>query len=112
MSHSYSRPVGGVSAFQRVLAGQLALDPTIDVVATLGLSLVSFPMVGDGEGPLVALITSVRAARKNPGVTVAWGLRVAGLLVLGAAPAFLGLAIVLPVLGYATWHLYTRLVVR
>jgi uncharacterized membrane protein len=81
-------------------------------VVTLVLSLVSFPMVVDGEGPLVALITSYRAARKNPGVTVAWGLRVAGLLVLGALPAFLGLAIVLPVLGYATWHLYTRLVVR
>ena len=58
------------------------------------------------------MITSVRAARRNPGPTAAWGLRVAGLLLLGALPAFLGLAIVLPVLGYATWHLYTRLVVR
>jgi uncharacterized membrane protein len=34
------------------------------------------------------------------------------LLVVGSIPFFVGLAVVLPVLGYATWHLYTRLVVR
>lgn len=80
---------------------------------TLVLGLVSFPMVVDGSGtPLSALITSIRAVRRNPDMTVAWGLRVAALLILGSLPAFLGLAIVLPVLGYATWHLYTRLVVR
>jgi len=62
--------------------------------------------------PVTAVETSVRAVRENPGVLAAWGLRIAGLLVLGALPAFLGLAVVLPVLGYATWHLYTRLVER
>jgi uncharacterized membrane protein len=56
--------------------------------------------------------TSIRAARENPAATASWGLRVAGLLALGCLPAFIGLAIVLPVLGYATWHLYTRLVER
>jgi len=61
---------------------------------------------------VTAVETSVRAVRENPRVLAAWGLRVAGLLVLGALPAFLGLAVVLPVLGYATWHLYTRLVER
>ena len=81
--------------------------------ATLILSLVSFPMVVDGTaGPLTAVTTSINAFRKNSGVIASWGLRVAGLLVLGSLPAFMGLAIVLPVLGYATWHLYTRLVVR
>ncbi len=81
--------------------------------ATLILSLVSFPMVVDGTaGPLTAVTTSINAFRKNSGVIASWGLRVAGLLVLGALPAFIGLAVVLPVLGYATWHLYTRLVVR
>jgi uncharacterized membrane protein len=56
---------------------------------TLALSLVAFPMVVDRSvGP------------------------VAGLLFVGSLPAFMGLAIVLPVLGYATWHLYTRMVER
>ena len=41
-----------------------------------------------------------------------WGATVAVLLVLGSIPAFIGLAFVLPWLGYSTWHLYTRLVDR
>jgi uncharacterized membrane protein len=81
--------------------------------ATLALSLVSFPMMVDGIGdPLTAVATSLRAARRNPAVTASWGLRVIGLLIVGCLPAFIGLAVVLPVLGYASWRLYTRLVVR
>jgi len=59
-----------------------------------------------------AVETSLRAVTANPGVVAGWGLRVDFLLVLGALPAFIGLAVVLPVLGYATWHLYTRMVQR
>jgi uncharacterized membrane protein len=81
--------------------------------ATLVFSLVSFPMVVDGAAdPWTAVVTSIRAVRQNPGATITWGLRVAGLLAIGCLPAFLGLTVVLPVLGYATWHLYTRLVER
>jgi uncharacterized membrane protein len=56
--------------------------------------------------------TSLKAVRKNPREIFGWGLIVAGLLVVGLLPAAIGLAVVLPWLGYATWHLYTRLVVR
>ncbi|MHB8530452.1 MAG: DUF2189 domain-containing protein [Caulobacteraceae bacterium] len=81
--------------------------------ATLTLSVVSFPMVVDkGADPLTAVETSIRAVRENPRMTAEWGLRVALLLALGCLPAFVGLAVVLPVLGYATWRLYTRLVER
>ena len=67
-------------------------------VVALVLGLVSFPMVVDGAAdPWTAVLTSIRAVRKNPTVTEYWGLRVAGLLVLGCLPAFIGLAIVLPV---------------
>ena len=52
------------------------------------------------------------AARANPGVLFRWGVIVAALLVLGSIPLFIGLAAVLPWLGYSTWHLYTRLVDR
>jgi uncharacterized membrane protein len=82
------------------------------VVAAI-LSLVSFPMVVDRPvNALTAVATSLRAVRENPAVVTSWGLRVAGLLLLGAIPLFLGLAVALPVLGYATWHLYTRIVER
>jgi uncharacterized membrane protein len=82
-------------------------------VITLILAMVSFPMVVDQPVDAgTAIATSIRAVMRNPKTAASWGLRVAGLLVLGCLPAFVGLAVVLPVLGYATWHLYTRLVER
>jgi uncharacterized membrane protein len=82
-------------------------------VASLAGTLVSFPMVIDRPvSAATAVSTSLRAVALNPAVTASWGLRVAALLLLGCAPLFLGLLIVLPVLGYATWHLYTRLIPR
>ena len=82
-------------------------------VLVLKLSVVSLPMLVDRDvGARVAVDTSVRAVRANMGVMIRWGLIVACLLVLGSIPAFIGLAFVLPWLGYATWHLYTRLVYR
>jgi len=81
--------------------------------ATLALSLVSFPMVVDRPvGAATAIATSLRAVAYNPTMTALWGLTVAALLLIGCLPLFLGLPIILPVLGYATWHLYTRLVPR
>ena len=77
------------------------------------ISLVSFPLVVDKPIDAGAAIrTSIRAVQANPRIIAGWGLRVAGLLFLGTLPAFVGLALVLPVLAYATWHLYTRLVQR
>ena len=61
---------------------------------------------------MVAVRTSIAAARRNPGAFAGWGVRVAALLALGLIPFAIGLAVVLPWLGYATWHLYTRIVVR
>ena len=82
-------------------------------VATLVFSIASFPMVVDRPiGAGTAIRTSIRAARANPVTVATWGVLVAGLLVLGSLPVFIGLAVVLPWLGYSTWHLYTRLVER
>ncbi|MFO1062015.1 MAG: DUF2189 domain-containing protein [Dongiaceae bacterium] len=75
------------------------------------ISVVSFPLLLDREVALgTAIRTSVRAVRANPGTMAAWGLIVAGGLVLGSLPLLVGLAVVLPVLGHATWHLYRKLV--
>ncbi|GGE19364.1 hypothetical protein GCM10011529_27380 [Polymorphobacter glacialis] len=82
-------------------------------IVTLVFAIVSFPMVVDKSvDASLAVRTSLAAARRNPGAVMGWGLRVAALLVLGAIPLAIGLAIVLPWLGYSTWHLYTKLVVR
>lgn len=80
-------------------------------VATLALSAISLPMLIDrdvGAGP--AMSASIQLFRQNPRVMARWGLMVVGLLVLGSIPLFMGLAVVLPWLGYATWHLYRRAV--
>lgn len=75
--------------------------------AVLVLSMISFPMLIDRRsGIAVAVLTSVNVARENPRIVATWGLLVAVAMVLGTLPAFLGLVIVLPVLGHATWHLY------
>jgi uncharacterized membrane protein len=79
----------------------------------LAISVVSLPMLVDCNlSAAQAVSTSWRAARTNPGVLLRWGLIVASLLVLGSIPFFVGLAAVLPWLGYATWHLYTKLIDR
>lgn len=76
-------------------------------------SIASFPMVVDKPVDAgTALRTSVAVAMRNPGAVIGWGLRIVALLVLGTIPFAIGLAVVLPWLGYATWHLYTRLIVR
>jgi len=80
-------------------------------VVALCVSVVSFPMLVDKDvGPVNALLTSIRAVLANPVPIAAWGLIVAVLLFLGSLPFFLGLAVVMPVLGHATWHLYRKMV--
>lgn len=82
-------------------------------VLVLAVSVVSLPMLVDCQlDARTAVDTSVRAFRTNKGMMIRWGFIIAVLLVIGSIPLFIGLAVVLPWLGYATWHLYTRLVDR
>jgi len=81
-------------------------------VLVLTVSVVSIPLALDRNvGAPAAIITSVRAVLANPGIMAVWGLIVAVSLALGSIPFLFGLAIVLPVLGHATWHLYKKVVV-
>jgi uncharacterized membrane protein len=77
----------------------------------LTISVASFPLLLDRDVGLdVAVWTSIRVVAANPGPMLLWGLIVAGGLLIGSIPAFLGLVFVLPVLGHATWHLYRKVV--
>jgi uncharacterized membrane protein len=77
----------------------------------LCFSVVSFPLLVDRDvGPVAAVLTSLRVAARNPGPIAVWGLIVVVALILGAIPFFLGLAVAMPILGHATWHLYRRTV--
>jgi uncharacterized membrane protein len=75
------------------------------------LSVVSFPLLLDRNvDVMTAATTSARAVFENPATMTIWGLIVAGALLLGSLPFFVGLAVVLPVLGHSTWHLYRKVV--
>jgi len=77
----------------------------------LAISVVSFPLLLDRDVDVdTAVRTSLRAVTANPGPMALWGLIVAGGLVIGSIPAFLGLIVIMPMLGHATWHLYRRVV--
>jgi uncharacterized membrane protein len=80
-------------------------------VLVLAISVVSVPLLLDRDIGLTAAVrTSLRAVAANPGSMAVWGLIVATGLAIGSIPLFLGLIIVMPVLGHATWHLYRRVV--
>lgn len=75
------------------------------------LSVVSLPLLIDRGGTAGSAVrTSIRAVRASPGPMALWGLIVASTLLIGCLPFLLGLTVVLPVLGHATWHLYRRVV--
>jgi uncharacterized membrane protein len=75
------------------------------------LTVVSFPLLVDRDHDFItAIITSFRAVAANPVVMLGWAACVVALMILASLPMFLGLVIVLPVLGHATWHIYRRVV--
>lgn len=77
----------------------------------LAMSVVSFPLLLDRHvGVPVAIVTSFRVMQRNPRVTLTWGAVVAGGLVLGSIPFLVGLVVIMPILGHATWHFYRRAV--
>lgn len=81
-------------------------------LSVLMISVVSFPLLVDRDvGAVEAVLTSLRAVAANPIPMALWGLIVAALLVIGSIPFFVGLAVVVPVLGHSTWHLYRKVVV-
>jgi len=80
-------------------------------VVALMISVVSFPLLLDRDvGAGVAILTSIRVVLRNPVTMAMWGLIIAGLLLIGSLPLFIGLVVVMPVLGHSTWHLYRKVV--
>ena len=80
--------------------------------ALFALMAVSLPLVLDREVDFVtAMMRSLGVVRQSPVVMAVWAALIAGLTLLALLPAFLGLMVVLPVLGHATWHLYRRALV-
>lgn len=101
MSQVFGTPEG----LWLIVAGNLA--GFLFALLVLFTTVVSFPLLLDRNvGAPAAMITSARVVLANPVTMALWGLIIAGGLVLGFLPLMFGLAVVLPVLGHASWHLY------
>jgi uncharacterized membrane protein len=81
-------------------------------LVAFSISVVAFPLLIERRvGAVAAVATSLKAVLQNPLTMALWGLIVAAALLVGSLPFFVGLAVVVPVLGHATWHLYRKVVV-
>ena len=77
------------------------------------LTVISCPLLLDRDVDFVtAMVASIRTVLKSPIAMIGWGVFVVLSVIASALPAFLGLLVVLPVLGHATWHLYRRAIVQ
>jgi uncharacterized membrane protein len=86
-------------------------DGAVLSVILFSLTVVSFPLLLEREVDFItAMITSVRAVTRNPVPMLVWALVIVILMIAACLPLFMGLFVVLPVLGHATWHLYRRIV--
>jgi uncharacterized membrane protein len=93
-----------------VVIGFFAVGAVFALIA-FALSAVSLPMIVDRRAdPVTALLTSLKAIRRNPLPMLVWAGTITALILIGYATAFIGLVVIFPLLGHATWHAYRALV--
>jgi uncharacterized membrane protein len=93
-------------------AALMAVVGLFFAVVSFSLSVISIPLMTHRKADVVtAMVTSVRAVKKNPVVMLTWAFAIVALIGLGFAFAFVGVAITLPIVGHASWHAYRELVV-
>ena len=77
------------------------------------ITVISMPLLLDREVDFVtAMITSFQTVIENPLPMLAWAVFIAVVTFLAMIPAFLGLFLVLPLFGHASWHLYDQIAMR
>lgn len=104
-----SETFGSIAGWTMIIVGTAI--GFLFALAVLMTGIVSFPLLLDRKvSAITAVMISVKVVTENPVPALAWGLIVAISLMLGSIPLLLGLAVVLPVLGHATWHLYRKAV--
>jgi uncharacterized membrane protein len=109
---AFARDVFLTQAGQQMIAVGVGLGFLFAVLA-MTISVVAFPLLVDRDAGLdTAVATSFRAVKTNLVPMAVWGMIVTAGLFVGALPLFLGLVVILPLLGHATWHLYRKLVPR
>lgn len=92
----------------------LAVGHVVGAAISLGLfsiTVISIPLLMERNIDFVtAMITSIKTVAASPAVLLGWGVVVTVSMLVACVPFFLGLLVVLPVLGHTTWHIYRRAV--
>lgn len=90
--------------------GMLATGTAVGALFALllyAITVIALPLLLDREVDFVtAMLASLAVVTRNPGPMLVWAVAIAALTFAALLPAFLGLFVVLPLLGHATWHLY------
>ncbi len=108
---SYAASILGDPNHLAVVVGFFVVGALFALIA-FALSAVALPMLMDRQtDPITALLTSLSAMRRNPLPMLVWAAVIALLVGIGYLTAFLGLIVIFPLLGHATWHAYKDLVV-
>ncbi|MGO6723568.1 DUF2189 domain-containing protein [Rhizobium ruizarguesonis] len=111
MADFFSQVFGTSQGLQLIIWGNLI--GFVFALVVLAMTVITFPLLLDRDvGAVAAVTASIRAMVINPVPVLLWGLIVAALLFIGTIPIFAGLALVIPILGHATWHLYRKLIAR
>ncbi|OWV83903.1 MULTISPECIES: DUF2189 domain-containing protein [unclassified Rhizobium] len=111
MADFFRQVFGTPEGMQLIIWGNLI--GFVFALVVLATTVITFPLLLDRDvGAVAAVVASIRATIANPVPVLLWGLIVATLLVIGTIPVFAGLALVIPILGHATWHLYRKLIAR
>jgi uncharacterized membrane protein len=80
-------------------------------LVVFALSVVTVPLIIDRRVPAgVAMRASLKAMVRNPLAMLVWAALIVGLTALGFATLLVGMIVVIPLLGHATWHAYRDLV--
>jgi len=116
-----SHHFAGMTAFAATILttshglGFLAVGSVLGAILAFVLfasTVITMPMLVERDVDIItAIITSFNTVYASPFAMIGWGIVVTALVILAMLPAFLGLVVVLPVLGHATWHLYKRAIV-
>jgi len=87
------------------------LAGAIIAAIVFSISVISFPMLFDRDIDFVtAMVTSVKSVQKNPWVMMLWAALIAVGIGISLLSLFVGLIVIVPILGHATWHLYRRVI--
>lgn len=97
----------GVSFMVSFMIGAVAVAAFVFTVSVITLPLL---LRDRNVGVITAMILSYKVVMENKGVMFAWAMTIGALLTLGIVTLGIAMIVVMPLLGYASWHAFSQLI--